>query len=413
MKQRAIYLSAFFSVLFLLLSPSIWAQLTIGQYEEEAPFRTWNTYGIQTAPALGRGGAQFAVVSDASATVINPALLISLPRASFTVNGFYQTASLNKYSLVNTGVLYTQDNSSMSTFGADFLGFSFSFNGWAVGFSAGLMESYDRPPQNPSYEYQSQVLYSIDFEQDGLLRNYNLSLAKKFGGWLSVGIGANYVSGSMQRRIIENYFYNGITITDEKSQDFNGFYINGGIVVEVVEKLNLAAVFRTPYTKGADGSSLLRFDSSLGNTEINIEASARNSFKQPLILGTGMSFDISTVLAIALDVSYFDWSTYTVEYFEEKLARNFRDIIKIAGGIEYQGGLRLFQQDCELPVRIGVCFDPQPMKSPASSYFYYTFGLGLHWKGIHLDAGAMLGAERGSGDHLMGRKFSLSLSYLL
>jgi hypothetical protein len=414
MKQRAFYSVAVFLGLFLLLAlPPVWAQLTIGQYEDEAPFRTWNTFGIQTAPALGRGGAQFAVASDVSATVVNPALLPFLSKVSFTVNGLYQTASLYRYSIVNTGVLYSTGNSSIGIYAADFLGFSVTLKGWALGLSVGLTESYDRPHQNPVYEYQDQVLYSIDFMQDGLLRNYNLSLAKKFGGWLSVGIGANYVSGSMEKRIVEDYFYNGVTISDEKSHDFNGFYINGGVVVEAAKKLTLAVVFRTPYTKEADSQSLLRYNSSLGNTEINVEASARNSYKQPLVLGAGMNYDFSDALGVAVDVSYFNWSTYAVEYFEEELDRDFRNIIKIGGGLEYLGAVHLFQQDFEVPLRVGVSFDPQPMKSPSSSYFYFTLGLGIRWKGLRLDAGAMLGAERGSGDDLMGRKFSVSLSYFL
>jgi len=362
---------------------------------------------------LGRGGAQFAVVSDASATVINPALLPFLSKVSFSVNGFYQTASLYRYSLVNTGVLYSQGNSSMGIYAADFLGFSVTLKGWAIGFSVGLAESYDRPHQNPVYEYQGQILYAIDLEQDGLLRNYNLSLAKKFGGWLSVGIGVNYVSGSMEKRIVEDYYYNGITINDEKSHDFNGFYINGGVVVEAAKKLTLAVIFRTPYTKEADSRSLLRYNSSLGNTEINLEASAKNTYKQPLIVGAGMNYKISQILGVALDVSYFNWSTYAVKYFEEVLDREFKNVIKIGGGIEYRGELHFLQQDFVMPLRVGVSYDPQPMKNPSSSYFYYTLGLGIHWKGLRLDAGAMFGTEKGSGDDLFGHKFSLTLSYLL
>ncbi len=413
MKKQTFHSSAsFLGILLLLLSPA-WGQLTIGQYEDEAPIQTWNNFGVQTAAAAGRGGAQFAVVSDTSATVINPALLPFLSKVSFTINGFYQTASLYRYSLVNTGVLYSQGNSSLGTYAADFLGFSATLKGWAIGFSIGLVESYDRPHQNPVYEYQGQILYSIDFEQVGLLRNYNLSLAKKFGEWLSVGIGANYVSGSWEKNLTEEYFFNGITISDEKSHDFSGFYINGGVVVEAVKNLSFAAAFRTPYTKEADGRSLLRYNSTRGNTEINLETSARNSYKQPLVVGAGMNYKISEVLRAALDISYFNWSAYAVEYFEEKPERDFKNIVKVGGGLEYLGGFHLFQQDILLPLRVGVSFDPQPMKNPNSFYLYYTFGLGIRWKGLHLDAGAMFGTEKGSGDDLFGRKFSLTLSYFL
>lgn len=416
MKKPASYPLIIFFIFFgmiVLFSPPVRAQLTIGQYEDEAPFRTWNTFGIQTAPALGRGGARFAVVSDASATVTNPARLTALSGGSLTVSGFYTAASLFRYSLVNTGVLYTRGNSSMGIYAADFLGFSVTLKDWAIGFSAGLVESYDRPHQNPVYEFQDRILYSIDFDQDGLLRNYNLSLARKFGGRLSVGLGVNYVSGSMEKKIVENYFFNGITISDEKSHDFRGFYINGGVAVEAVKKLALALVFRTPYAKKADSRNLLRYDSPQGMTEITLEAAARSTYKQPLVIGAGMDYRFSEAVGVAFDISYFNWSAYAVDYFEEELDREFRNIIKLGGGIEYLGELRLFKQDFELPLRIGMSYDPQPMKEPSSSYLYYTAGLGIHWKGLHLDAGAMLGSEKGSGHDLFGRKFSITLSYRL
>ncbi len=402
----------FFVLLFASQTP-LGAQLVIGQYEDEAPFRSWNTFGIQTAPASGRGGAHFAVISDASATVINPALLPSFSKASFTVSGVYTTASLYRYSIVNTGVLYSQGNSSMGILAADFLGFSVTLRGWALGFSVGLLENYDRPHLNPAYEFQGQILYDIDVQQDGFIRNYNLSLAKKFGGWLSVGIGANYVSGRMGKKIVENYFYDEISIRDEKSHDLDGFYINGGVVIEATESLTLAAVVRTPYTKKADSRSLLSYDSPQGNTKIDLEVSARNTYKQPLVVGAGMNYKISRTLAVALDISYFDWSKYAVTYYEEELDREFKNVVKVGGGIEYRGKIHLFQQDFDLPLRAGLSYDPQPMKYPSSYYLYITFGAGIRWKGLQLDAGAMLGAEKGSGDDLYGRTFTLTLSYIL
>jgi hypothetical protein len=413
MRYRAVCAAVvFWGLLFSLWTP-VRAQLTIGQYEDEAPFRSWNTFGIQTAPALGRGGAQFAVASDASAAVVNPALLPSLPSISFTLSGSYAEASFYRYSLVNTGVLYSSGNSSIGLYAADFLGFSASLKGWAIGLSVGLFETYDRPHQNPSYEFQDQILYSIDFRQDGILRNYNLSLARKLGRWLSVGIGANYVSGSMEKTMVEDYFYDDITISDEKSHDFNGFYVNGGVVIEAVKKLTVALVFRTAFTKEADSYSLLRYDSPLGETQINLEASDRSAYRQPLVIGAGMNYGISKALAAAFDVSFFNWSTYRAEYFGEERNREFKNIIKAGGGIEYLGKVHLFGHDLGLPLRAGVSLDPQPMKSPRSSYLYFTFGVGLRWKGFRLDTGAMFGTEWGSGDDLSGRKFSLSLSYLL
>lgn len=413
MKKISHHLVAFFLCVFVLVSIPARAQLVIGQYEDEAPFRTWNTFGFQPASAVGMGGVQFALVADSTASVVNPARLTALPKFSFTLSGSYTTASFHRYAIVNTGVLVSEKNSAMGLYALDFGGITFTFKGWALGISIGLLESYERPSQNPDYEYAGEVQYSLEFQQSGLLRNYNLSLARNFGEWISFGIGVNYVSGSMEKTIVENVYFNGVTISDQKSHDFKGFYINGGFVADVTPKLTIAAVFRTPYTKEADSKSILHYDSPLGNTDIRLDVGAKNKYKQPFVCGVGVDYRFSPQFRAASDVSYFNWASYSVTYYDEEIKREFKDIIKVSGGLEYIGSLRLLQQDIQVPIRVGLSYDPQPVKEPRTHYIYYTLGLGVHWKRLFLDAGAMFGGEKGSGRDLYGRKFSITLSYFL
>jgi hypothetical protein len=63
------------------------AQLVLGQYEDEAPLRSWNTFGLTVASSLGRGETQLALAEDCSAALGNPALLASLPKFSVGFNG--------------------------------------------------------------------------------------------------------------------------------------------------------------------------------------------------------------------------------------------------------------------------------------------------------------------------------------
>lgn len=402
------------TVLMLALFPlSSWAQLTLGQYEDEAPFRTWNTAGIPTASSLGMGEARFALAHDPSAALINPARLTSLPTYSISINGSYSTASFNKYSIVNTGVLYTQGNSSIGVYTLDFAGFSATFKDWVLGISVGLLEQYDRPSLKPGYEYQGQIVYTLDFQQDGILRNYNISLARKFFGRLALGVGINFISGSMEKNIEENYSHNGVTITDFKKNEFKGFYVNGGIAIDLTDKFTAAAIFRAPYSKEAESKSSLRFYIPGGNTDIKIEAAATNTFQQPLILGVGFDYRLSEAFRVASDVSFFNWSSYSVDYYDEELKRTFKNIIKIGGGLEYISSLNIFGQDMLVPLRIGIIYDPQPMKEPSSHYLYYTIGIGFYWRGFRLDTGTCLGNEKGSGQDLFARRFSASLSYSL
>ncbi len=413
MKKSTRHLIPAFVYLFILLSIPLRAQLIIGQYEDEAPFRTWNTFGISTATAVGMGETQYALVADSSATVINPARLTALPEYSFSLNGSYTAASFNKYAIVNTGVLISEGNSGMGLYGFDFAGITITYKGWALGLSVGLVENYDRPSQKPDYTWNGEVVYLLEFQQTGLLRNYNLSLARKFGKWLSFGIGVNYVRGSMEKSVVENMFYSGMIISDRKKHDFKGFYVNGGITADIDEKLTIAAVFRTPYNKKADSASKLRYDSPQGNTDIRIEAAAEDSYKQPFVLGFGVDYRITPQLRVASDVSHFHWSSYSVTYFDEKIKREFRNIVTASGGVEYMVTFRLFRQDFQVPLRAGLRFDPQPIKQPSTHYMYYTFGLGLYWQRLRLDAGAMFGSENGSDHGLYGRKIAITLSYFL
>jgi long-subunit fatty acid transport protein len=189
--------------------------------------------------------------------------------------------------------------------------------------------------------------------------------------------------------------------------------LNGGLTAEVTQKLTIAAVFRTPFTKDADSKSDLHYDSPQGNTDIRIEAAAANKYKQPLVCGVGLDYRFSPQLRISTDVSFFDWSSYSITYFDETIKRDFKNIIKVGGGLEYTGSIRLFQQNIQVPVRGGISYDPQPIEEPNTHYLYYTLGVGMHWHRLHLDAGAMLGSEKGSGHDLTGRKFSITLSYFL
>lgn len=413
MKKLTHHLLAPLFCLFFLSSIPALAQLSVGQYEDEAPFRTWNTLGIPSASALGMGETQFAIVADSTAMVINPARLTSLSRFSFTLDTSYTALSFDKYGVVNTGVLITEGNSSMGVYAVDFAGITLNHKGWAFGISIGLLENYERPLQSPEYAENGEVLYRFEFHQAGILRNFNISFARELGGWLSFGIGVNYVYGSMEKDIVENMFYSGVTITDRKTHDLNGIYVNGGLTADISDKLTVAAVFRTPYTKKAQSKSLLWYDSPRGNTDIRIEAEAENKYGQPLVLGVGAAYRMSHQLRVATDISFFNWSSYSITYFDEEIPREFENIIRVSGGLEYLAEVHLFQQDFQVPLRAGLNYDPQPVKQPSIHYMYYTLGFGLHWKGLHLDAAAMLGSEKGSGHDLYGRKFSISLSYFL
>jgi hypothetical protein len=399
--------------MFAFLPKTSWPQMVLGQYEDEAPLRTWNTLGITTARSLGMGETQFTSGSDCAVSLTNPALLTRLPKITFTMNSSFNIAQLYRYSIVNTGPLYSRKNLSLSLFAFDFAGSSIRLKNWTMALSIGLIEAYARPHAGYDYSPAGTVLYRLKVNQGGNLKNINFSVARKLFGGLSAGIGFNYAYGFLEKDISEQWITESITITDSKSHKFQGFYVNGGLVWELADKIEVAAVFRTPYVKKSESESFLRYLSPEGDTDIMIEASSRDEYKQPLVAGIGVSYKFSPKFRAASDFTFYNWSKYKVNYYEEELERDLKDIIKIGAGIEHSSSRRIFGQEVIIPLRAGLIYDPQPMKEPNSSYFYLSLGTGVHWGKFLFDGGVILGKESGSGNSLTASKVALSLSFRL
>jgi len=401
------------SLVCLLAPPQVRAQLVLGQYEEEAPFRTWNTFPPALASSVGRGGTCFTLASDNSASLTNPALLLLLPRWTVIVNGSVDYASFFKYSLVNTGVLGSDGNLSQSLYALDYSGVSLHLGRWAFALTVSINELYNRPTAVAAYSYEETVLYSLSLTQQGVLRNFNLSAAHGFNDWLSAGLGINFSPGNLEREMVEQWAQTGISITDQKTRDLKEFYLNGGLLINLKDRVRLAVVFRTPSSRQSKNHSLLEYAAPAGPTDIQIEASSEDTVHQPLILGLGASCKLLPNLWAALDLSYYNWSRYSVDYFGENLERDFTDVLKVGAGIELQSSFQIFGQRLDAPLRLGLVYDPQPMRAPRSSYASFTIGGGIAWRNFRLDVGVLVGREFGSGNDLAARKISASLAFQL
>lgn len=407
MRIRRSGLYVIFSLVLAFLPKVSFSQI-IGQYEDEAPLRTWNSFGLQTAPSLAMGETQFTASTDSAASLSNPALLTALPRITFTLNSSINSASLFKYSVINTGPFYSEGNSILSVLSFDFVGVSMRLKNWTFALSMALLESYARPSASVSYSN-----YMFTLEQSGNLKNINFSVARKVLNKLSVGIGLNYAFGYLEKEYEKEFITPSYTLSDRKYHEFQSFYVNGGLVLDVTKSLKVAAVFRTPFVKNSDSESLYRFYSPVTDTDIRTEALANSEYKQPFVAGLGVSFQYSPKLRATSDFTFYRWSRYSIIYFGEEgeQERNFKDVIKIGAGLEYMTTLMLFGDGINVPLRAGFSYDPQPMVQPNSSYTYFTFGTGLHWGKLSFDAGMLLGEERGSGNSLSAKKVTLSLSF--
>lgn len=411
MASWAFVIGIFLSLLFLLLLPSSgWTQVVIGQYVDEAPIRTWNNIGVLTASAVGLGGTQFTLAQDSSVALTNPALLSSLPKFTVSLNGSFTRATFLKYSLINTGAVTSTGAIDVGVIALDYAGASVRFRRFTVALSYGLLEYYYRPGVRVESNYEGNLYHTLEFNQDGALRTINFALAYKISDRLSAGIGANFIKGVFDKSVEERNYVTEITQEDKDSSDYSGFYVNGGVVYDVSDRVTLAAMIRTPYTKKAVSESLIRYESHY--REIRTEAKAEdNTYKQPLVIGVGANYKLSDSFVVVSDLTYFDWSSYAVKYYEEELDRDFRDVVKVSAGAEYWGNFQLFGKDWRYPLRLGFNYDPQPMKDPNIHYLYFSVGTGIRVGRFSVDLSGMFGKEYGSGDNLGAQKVVFTLSY--
>jgi long-subunit fatty acid transport protein len=319
-------------------------------------------------------------------------------------------ATFLKYSLINTGAVTTRGTLDVGIVALDYAGASFRFKRFTFALSFALLEYYYRPGVRVDSEYEGNLYHRLVFNQDGALGSINLALAYTISDRLSAGIGANFISGTLDKSVDERYYVSEVTQEDKDSSEYSGFYVNGGVVYDVSDQLTVAAMFRTPYTKKAVSESLIRYESNY--VEIRTEAKADdNTYKQPLIVGVGANYKLSDRLLVASDLTYFDWSSYAVKYFEEELDRDFRDVVKVSAGGEYWGTFKLFGKEGRYPLRLGFSYDPQPMKDPNIHYLYLSVGMGFEVGRFALELSGMFGKEYGSGDSLSAQKVVLTLSY--
>jgi hypothetical protein len=387
------------------------AQLILGQYEDEAPLASWNVFGAVSAPALGLGGIRIGRAFNASISTTNPALLLSLPRSSASLTGSYTFASLFRYSIVNTGVLATTSNLSVGSFAFETGSFAYRFGGWAVAFTADVLENFARPSVRSSYASGGTEVYAIGMEQSGVLRAWNIAAARRLGRRLSLGVGLNFVDGRLDRTVSETWPEDGITITDDKSERFRGFFVNAGLRAELSPSVSVSLAVRTPYLRTAHGDSLVRYEASGTGTDIRIEAEARNEYRQPWVAGAGLDWRWSEAWSLAADLIYFGWSRYSVLFFDEPVARNFRDAATASVGVEHGMKGRVGGKTVQFPIRLGLAYDGQPMDDIHSSYIFLTLGAGIRLGPFAADLSGSIGRESGSGNALRAGRVALGLSY--
>lgn len=385
------------------------AQLSPGQYLEEAPLGSWNNFGVDSAISVGAGARQVVLLGSNSSVLSNPALLTGLTGATLDLNFKFQHSQVYKFWMVNTGVISTRGNLSHIIYGLNYTGFNLSIKGWALAASFSQTENYGRPKIDYSYKIGSAVYEQMILVQKGNQTVYSFGLARQVNERLSIGFSLNLINGHLRRNFEDNFLVDGISIIDSRDLKITGIYFVLGAYYQLTRKLSLGLSLSPSYTRRFRGTSFSGFYSQETSVKIEIPGSGDDRIKMPLIAGAGLLYKANRSLNLSFEALFFNWKKYSFLYFGEPLERNFRNVLKLCSGLNHRSTFRFLGKEWEASYYAGIMFDPQPMTDVHSSYYYLTFGSGMGKTDFMLTLSTAIGFEKGSGNNLRNQKVCLSL----
>jgi len=304
----------------LLSGPPAWAQ-AVGEDAVGIPGQQNLTLG-SGARAYGMGGAFLARADDATAASWNPAGLSYLRAPELSFVGVYNSFTTT----------HNLDNDSLKGSSVDFAAFT-----WPVGageIRGAVQLSYQRaisfdgdrhvnqydvvPPQT------TPTLVRIDEgSSNGGFDVVALGTGLRLSRHLRAGFTVNrWLNG--YRQSLERNIYNIPTNRPRRhfDQSFNpeGWSFNFGVIVSPVESLNLAAVYKTPFTAGVDVTRSRRdyYDSAQSPTEVTTNAWSSPFVRLdfPSSFGLGLSWRPKDTLTLSADYTRSNWEAGRIrDYF--------------------------------------------------------------------------------------------------
>ena len=392
------------------------------------------------ARARGMGGAFFAVSNDPTAASWNPAGLSLMDKAqmdlsfsSYMDQGERTTSGLN-FNLSDTQKPeYTKNRVSSA--------------GVVIPFKLGekevvgsvLYQVLSDIYQENSYTLINDSLrtnqgFYVKNQQDvlrekvtGSLDVINLALGAKVYGSFSLGLGVNVYFGGFTNNVDLDYSRSGVfgadidaridtfisgadttmdtTVTAVNTylnyhptieSEYSGFNFTVGGLYQI-DKLNLAAVVRTPFTLKEKNDFQFLADewergivSKSGILSTTTEGEADREWKIPFMAGFGASYQVSS-LTLAADVEQRNYSKSEVTYHQkvlDPLSNKMTEDLGWRNLTQFRiGGEYVFHTGpVDIPIRAGFRNDPQLFTDQYDSldvfleeYLYYIAGLDTLW----------------------------------
>jgi long-chain fatty acid transport protein len=221
----------------------------------------------------------------------------------------------------------------------------------------------------------------------------NPAIALKITDRLSLGLGASYITSELDQSVTQmmNMGEKTVDVPSDVSVDGNAWGFNAGLLYRGYG-FRIGVNYRSGYTLEYAGTVAL----NVPTYEVPFEGTGETSFAFPHLVTTGISFDLSKKIVLAVDLHYIFWSSYDsytfhIEVPDLELAEDltvetlWKNSYILRTGLEYQVSERL-------ALRCGAFYDqtPQPASTmdstlPDADRFAVTAGFGYRFGKLTID----------------------------
>jgi long-subunit fatty acid transport protein len=357
------------------------------------------------------GSAFIAVADDATAASWNPGGLIQLDRPEISIVGDY----IHRTDALDFGNNPEANSSqSISETKLNYLSVAYPFTLFARNmivslnyqrlFDFDLDWDYTRIFSTPD----STDTQRIRNRQKGEIYALGLAYSAKIFPKLSFGFTLNFWEDFLQNNewqeqtvqnsveVFEDPGSGNFSVASDVSltekYEFSGFNFNVGILWNVTEKLNVGAVFKSPFTADIDLKE--EFDEAV---TVFDETQTRNTrskdsleLDMPMSYGVGVAYRFSDQFLMSADFTRTHWDDFLLKNGNEispitTLPKEESDIDpthQLRLGAEYL----IIKQKYLIPLRGGVFYDPAPARNRPDDFFGFSVGTGIGTTRFSLDA---------------------------
>jgi long-subunit fatty acid transport protein len=184
----------------------------------------------------------------------------------------------------------------------------------------------------------------------------------------------------------ENLVTSEILLTEKYK--FSGFNFNLGILWNVTNKLNVGAVFKSPFTANID------LKEEISEVSPFIDANKRSEdnldLDMPMSYGVGVAYRFSDQFLMSADFTRTHWDDFLLKNGNEispitSLPKD-ESHIDPTNTIRVGGEYIFIKPKYIIPLRAGVFYDPAPARNSPDDFFGFSIGTGIGMNRFSLDA---------------------------